>query len=79
VARQLRGLDRRVSADAVRALIDGRREDDVRRALGATRRERPDDALAFFTACLGRRVNGEVLAARRGIPAVERSDDGYGF
>src|SRR3954452_18412115 len=42
VARQLRRLDRRVSADAVRALIDGRREDDVRRALGATRRERPD-------------------------------------
>src|SRR4051812_8476951 len=73
VARQLRGLDRRVSADAVRALIDGRREDDVRRALGATRRERPDDVLAFFTACLGRRVNGEVVAPRRVVPAVRRS------
>jgi hypothetical protein len=79
VARQLRGLDRRVSADAVRALIDGRREDDVRRALGATRRERPDDVLAFFTACLGRRVKGEVVAPRRTVPAVRRSDDGYGF
>ena len=79
VARQLRGLDRRVSADAVRALIDGRREDDVRRALGVTRRERPDDVLAFFTACLGRRVNGEVVAPRRAVPAVRRSDDGYGF
>ncbi|MEP6688458.1 MAG: ATP-binding protein, partial [Gemmatimonadales bacterium] len=79
VARQLRGLDRRVSADAVRALIDGRREDDDRRALGATRRERPDDVLAFFTACLGRRVNGEVVAPRRGVPAVRRSEDGYGF
>jgi len=79
VARQLRGLDRRVSADAVRALIDGRREQDVRRALGATRRERPDDVFAFFTACLGRRVNGEVVAARRGVPAVKRGDDGYGF
>jgi hypothetical protein len=79
VARQLRGLDRRVSADAVRALIDGRREDDVRRALGATRRERPDDVLAFFTACLGRRVNGEVVAPRRAVPAVRRADDGYGF
>ena len=33
-------LDRRVSSDAVRALVDGRREEDVRRALGATRRER---------------------------------------
>jgi uncharacterized protein len=79
VARQLRGIDRRVSPDAVRSLVDGRREDDVRRALGATRRERPDDALAFFTACLGRRVNGEVVAPRRGIPAVKRSDEGYGF
>jgi hypothetical protein len=79
VARQLRGLDRHVNADAVRALIDGRREDDVRRALGATRRERPDDVLAFFTACLGRRVSGEVVAPRRAVPAVRRGDDGYGF
>jgi uncharacterized protein len=78
VARQLRGLDRRVSADAVRSLIDGRREQDVRRALGATRRERPDDAFAFFTSCLGRRVNGEVVTARRGVPAIKRADDGYG-
>jgi DNA helicase HerA-like ATPase len=79
VARQLRSLDRRVPADAVRALVDGRREDEVRRALGATRRERPDDPLAFFTACLGRRVNGEIVQPRRGVPAVRKGDDGYGF
>ncbi len=78
VARQMRGLDRRVSADAVRALIEGRREEDVRRALAATRRERPADVYAFFTACLGRRVSGEVTAARRGIPALKRADDSYG-
>jgi hypothetical protein len=78
VARQMRHLDRRVSADAVRALIDGRREEDVRRALAATRRERPVDAYAYFTACLGRRVNGEVAAPRRGVPALKRSDDAYG-
>jgi len=35
--------------------------------------------LDFFTACLGRRVNGEVVAPRRGVPAVRRSEDGYGF
>jgi hypothetical protein len=35
--------------------------------------------LAFFTACLGRRVNGEVVASRRAVPAVRRSDDSYGF
>ncbi|HEX3236298.1 MAG TPA: hypothetical protein VHR41_19060 [Gemmatimonadales bacterium] len=79
VARQLRGMDRGVSADAVRALVDGRREDEVRRALAATRRERAAEPLAFFIACLGRRVNGEVVQGRRGIPAVKRADDGYGF
>ena len=78
VARQLRQLDRRVSADAVRALIEGRREEDVRRALAATRRERPVDASAYFTACLGRRVTGEVVSARRGIPALKHADDSYG-
>ena len=78
VARQLRTMDRRVSAEAVYGLVEGRRAEDVRRALSATRRERPADALAYFAACLGRRVNGEVVTARRGIPAVKRSDDSYG-
>jgi len=59
VVRQLRTLDRRLPGEAVRELVEGRREDDVRRALGQTRRERPSDVLAFFTACLGRRVSGE--------------------
>ena len=80
VARQMRGIDRRVSADAIRALIDGRREDDVRRALSATRRARPDDAQAFFAAALGRRVIAEAAPARRGVPALRRplDDDPYG-
>jgi hypothetical protein len=78
VVRQMRRLDRRVSSDAVRTLIDGRREEDVRRALSATRRERPADAYAYFTACLGRRVSPEILAPRRGIPALKRADDTYG-
>jgi uncharacterized protein len=78
VARQLRQLDRRVSAESVRAIVDGRREDDVRRALAATRRERAADAYAFFTACLGRRVNGEVVPPRRPLAAVRQTDDSYG-
>ncbi len=69
VARQLRGLDRRVTRrrgpGADRRPAGGRRPP----ALDATRRERPDDVLAFFTACLGRRVNGEVVAPRRAVPA----------
>jgi uncharacterized protein len=79
VIRQLRALDRRISAEAVRALLEGRRQEDIRRALGATRRERAADPLAFFTACLGRRVVGETIQPRRGVPAIKRSDDGYGF
>ena len=78
VARRLRQLDRGITVEAVRAAIEGRREDDVRRALAATRRERPGDALAFFTACLGKRIAGEVVLPRRGIPAVRRGEDGYG-
>jgi hypothetical protein len=74
----MRRLDRRVSTETVRVLIDGRREEDVRRALSATRRERPADAYAFFTACLGRRVNVEIATPRRGIPALKRGDDSYG-
>jgi uncharacterized protein len=77
VARQMRQLDRRVSADAIRALIEGRREEDVRRALSATRRERPVDASAYFTACLGRRVNGEIAPQRRTVPAIRHFDDPY--
>ncbi|HET7469615.1 MAG TPA: hypothetical protein VFJ81_08060, partial [Gemmatimonadales bacterium] len=80
VARQLRALDRRIGADTVRALVEGRREEDVRRALAATRRERPEDVLAFFRACLGRRVSSEPVTSRRPIPAIRRGDDeGYGF
>ena len=79
VARQLRSLARHIPADAVRALVEGRREDDVRRALAATRRARPDDTLAYFRAALGKRVEAErPVAARRPVPAVALPDDPYG-
>ena len=56
VVRQLVALDRRVSPAAVLQVIDGRREDDVRRALLATRRARPDDVLGYFRAAVGPKV-----------------------
>jgi hypothetical protein len=77
VARQLRAFDRRIALDTVRDLVEGRREADVRRAVAATRRERPSDPLSFFRAALGRRVDGEVVPVRRGVPAVRTSDDPY--
>ncbi len=78
VVRQLRRLDGGVSADAVRRLIDGRRPEEVRRALSATRRERPAKVEAYFAACLGPRVAGEPGGVRRGIPALRTGDDPYG-
>jgi DNA helicase HerA-like ATPase len=78
VVKQLRQLDRRVSADTILELIEGRRSEDVRRALAVTRRERPQEVTAFFAACLGRRVGGEVVAPRRGIPALKHADEPYG-
>ncbi|HET7038911.1 MAG TPA: hypothetical protein VFH97_03430 [Gemmatimonadales bacterium] len=59
IVRQLAALDRRVPAQRVRDLIADRREDEVRRALLATRRARPDDVFAFFAARLGPVVRRE--------------------
>ena len=78
VVKQLRQLDRRVSAGTILELIEGRRPEDVRRALAVTRRERPQEVTAFFAACLGRRVGGEVVTPRRGIPALKHADEPYG-
>jgi hypothetical protein len=81
VARQLGRMDRRVRADAVAALVEGRREDDVRRALAATRRARPDEPMAYFAKALGRKVHAEAQPQRPpGVRTVARgADDVYGF
>ncbi len=78
VARQLRQLDRRISIDDVRARVEGRREDDVRRALAATRRARPEEPMAYFVAALGRRVQAEVVQQRRPVTPIASSADPYG-
>ncbi|MEO8633788.1 MAG: ATP-binding protein [Gemmatimonadales bacterium] len=77
VARQLRALDRSVTAMQIEALIEGRSEDDVRRALHATRRTRPDSVLGFFTSQLGARVEREI-ASSRGVPRLRKNTDPYG-
>ncbi|MBK7349338.1 MAG: ATP-binding protein [Gemmatimonadetes bacterium] len=77
VARQLRGLDPSVTAPKVEAVIDGRREDDVRRALHATRRARPDHVLAYFTAQLGKRVERQEPTGRS-VTGLKRTTDPYG-
>jgi hypothetical protein len=76
VARQLRVLDPGLTLARLEPLIEGRREDDVRRALHATRRVRPDNPLAYFTAQLGKRVEREVTE-RRGLAPLKRGGDPY--
>ena len=78
VARQLKALDRAVARDVVAELIHGRREDDVRRALHATRRTRPDNVLAYFKVQLGARVEREAPTPRRGVAPLKGSGDPYG-
>ena len=77
VGRQLRSMGASVTDDAVAERIEGRRDMDVRQAVHATRRARPDDPWAFFLACLGRVIPAEVPAARRPIASVMRHDDPY--
>ena len=79
VVRQLAALDRRVAAAAVRDAIAGRREDDVRRALLATRRARPEDALGYFRAALGPAVTRARVGPTAPATAPLRTvDDPYG-
>jgi hypothetical protein len=59
VVRQLAALDRRISPARIKDSMVGRREEDVRRALLATKRARPEDVAGFFTASLGRAVARE--------------------
>ena len=78
VARQLADLDRRVSPAVVRDLVAERAPEDVRRALLATRRARPDDVLGFFRTRLGARVVRESLnGAAPGVRPLTSVEDPY--
>jgi hypothetical protein len=76
VTRQLRLLDRSVTTSKVEAIIEGHRDDDVRRALASVRRTRPDNVLGLFSSVLGKRIDREVVPPR-GVPALKQSDDPY--
>ena len=76
--RQLVALDRSVSPNAVAEIIADRREEDVRRALLATRRARPDDVLAYFRTALGPRVSHATTApAAAGTTPLQSVEDPY--
>ncbi len=77
VARRLKSLDRTINRDKVAELIAGRREDDVRKALNATVRARPEQPLAFFVRCLGREVPTETVRVRDVVRPVKTGGDLY--
>jgi DNA helicase HerA-like ATPase len=66
VVAQLAVLDRTVVPGKIMELIAGHQQVDIRRALLATRRARPDDVVAFFGATLGTAVTRERLEGAGG-------------
>jgi len=77
VARRLRALDPALAAGRILEIIAGRREDDVRRALHATIRARPDQPLPFFQRCLGREVPPEAVRQQAAVQPIRTSRDPY--
>jgi DNA helicase HerA-like ATPase len=70
VVRQLVRLDARIRPNQVKDLVAGHDEPDVRRALAAVRRERPEDPLTFLRRRLGGRVGIEPAPGREGVPPL---------
>ena len=70
VVRQLVRLDRRIRPNQVNDVIADRTAEDVRRALAAVRRARPEDALAYFRKALGARVAPAVPRSRQVVPPL---------
>jgi hypothetical protein len=77
VARRLRGLDPELPVDRIVDTVAGRREEDVRKALNATIRARPQEPWAFFVKCLWREVRAETVVPRAGVRPIRTSGDPY--
>jgi hypothetical protein len=78
VARLLVGMDRAIRPNVVKDLVADRDQDDVRRALAATRRARPADPLPYFRKALGSRVAPDAPRERRGVtPLKPISEEPY--
>jgi len=70
VVRQLLRVAPAIRPNQIKDLIAGREEQDVRRAVGAVRRERPGDILALFRKRLGGRVAPEAARERTAVPPL---------
>jgi DNA helicase HerA-like ATPase len=74
VIQRLRLLDPTVRADDVRALLADRPEVEVRAALSATTRRRPEAPFAFFRGMLRRTIPNAPPEPPRGITPLARDD-----
>ncbi|HEV8613665.1 MAG TPA: hypothetical protein VGQ73_09135 [Gemmatimonadales bacterium] len=77
MARGRRALDPALTTVKILDVIGNRREDDVRKAMNATVRARPEQPLAFFVKCLGREVRAETMTPRAGVRPIRTSEDPY--
>lgn len=75
VVRRLKSLQPSIPADAIAEAMAGRPEEEVRRALSATFRRRPEDALAFFRGCLRRVIPATAPEPGPGIPPLAKGGD----
>lgn len=78
VVRHLVALDRNIAPAEVKAILVDRTETEVREALIATRRAKPETPLAYFRAALGPRVRRSVAPDRRaGSTPLQPVEDPY--
>ena len=78
VVAHLTALDRKIMPGKVKEIILGHRAEDIRRALLATMRARPDDVVAFFNATLGTPVSRDRVDKASGSAAKLKSvEDPY--
>ena len=75
--RQLVKLERGLTRQQVKELVEGRKEDDVRRAVHAARRVRPDSVLAYVKSAMGKVVPREEPKPRGGVGRLKGSEDPY--
>jgi DNA helicase HerA-like ATPase len=75
--RQLHKLDRSITRQQVGELCEGRKPEDVRRAVHAARRVRPDSVIGFIKGAMGKIVPAEQPKPRGGVGRLKGGDDPY--
>jgi hypothetical protein len=75
--RQLHNLDKSLTRQQVAELCEGRKPEDVRRAVHAARRVRPDSVLAYVKSALGKVIPAEQPKPRGGVGRLKGTEDPY--